>query len=160
MNDLALKDIHLPEVNLWWPPAPGWWLLLISVVLLVIYLPRLLRWLRWKPVKTLSLRELARIRADKDSGLDDQRVSQEISILLRRTVISYCGRATGASLSGKNWVAQLGQLAGDDCFTAEQNQWLSVGQYQASVQCDMQQLLQSCENWIKALPRKTFDVAD
>ena len=111
-------------------------------------------------MKSLSLRELARIRADKDNGLDDHRVSQEISILLRRTVISYCGRAMGASLSGENWVAQLGRLAGDNCFTAEQNHWLSVGQYQASVQCDMQQLLMSCENWIKALPRKTSDVAD
>ena len=160
MNELALKDIHLPGVSLWWPPAPGWWLLLILLSVFIFYAPRMLRWLRWKPVKTLALRELARIRTDMDNGLDEQGVSQEISILLRRTVISYCGRAVGASITGKNWVEQLKQLAANECFSAEQNEWLSIGQYQASARCDLEGMLQSCENWIKALPRKSPHVAD
>ncbi len=160
MNELALKDIHLPEASLWWPLAPGWWLLLILLVLVIFYLPRLLRWLRSKPVKTLSLRELARIRADMLNGLEQQQVSQEISILLRRTVISYCGRAIGASITGKNWVEQLKKLAGEECFTAEQNQWLSIDQYAPSARCDLEAMLHSCENWIRALPRRIPDVAD
>ena len=160
MNELALKDIHLPGVSLWWPPAPGWWLLLILLSVVIFYAPRMLRWLRWKPVKTLALRELTRIRTDMDNGFDEQRVWQEISILLRRTVISYCGRAVGASITGKNWVEQLKQLAANECFSAEQNEWLSIGQYQASARCDLEGMLQSCENWIKALPRKSPNVAD
>jgi len=160
MNELALKDIHLPEVSLWWPLATGWWLLLILVILSILYLPRLLRWLRWKPVKTLSLGELERIRADMLNGLEPQQVSQEISILLRRTVISYRGRAIGASLTGKNWVEQLRQLSGDGCFTAEQNEWLAIGQYAPSARCDLQAMLHSCEKWIRALPRRNPDVAD
>ena len=160
MNELALKDIHLPEVSLWWPPAPGWWLLLILVSVFIFYAPRMLRWLRWKPVKTLSLRELTRIRTDMDNGLDEQRVWQEISILLRRTVISYCGRAIGASITGKNWVEQLKQLSANECFTTEQNEWLSIGQYRASARCDLEGMLHSCENWIKALPRNSANVAD
>jgi len=160
MNELALKDIHLPEASLWWPLAPGWWLLLILLVLVIFYLPRLLRWLRSKPVKTLSLRELARIRADMLNGLGQQQVSQEISILLRRTVISYCGRAIGASITGKKWVEQLKKLSGEECFTAEQNQWLSIDQYAPSTRCDLEAMLHSCENWIRALPRRIPDVAD
>jgi len=160
MNELALKDIHLPEVSLWWPMAPGWWLLLILVFLFIFYAPRLLRWLRWKPAKKLALRELARIRADMNEGLDRQQVSQQISILLRRTAISYCGRAVGASITGKRWVEQLNQLSGNESFTAEQNEWLSVGQYRSSAACDLQVMLQSCESWLNALPRKTPHVAD
>lgn len=160
MNEIPLKDIHLPDVGLWWPPAPGWWLLMILTVLVIYYLPQILRWLRWKPVKKLSLRELTRIRANRDNGLEDLRVLQEISILLRRTVISYSGRAAGASVTGENWVEQLRQLAGKDYFTAEQNEWLSIGQYQVSARCDLPGMLLSCEKWIKALPRRNPNVAD
>jgi hypothetical protein len=160
MNELALKDIHLPEVSLWWPLAPGWWLLLILVTLAIFYLPRLLRWLRRKPVKTLSLRELERIRAEMLNGRDQQQVSQDISILLRRTVISYYGRAVGASITGKSWVEQLRQLSGKECFTAEQNEWLSIRQYAPLARCDLQAMLHSCENWIRALPRRNPDVTD
>ncbi len=110
-------------------------------------------------MKTLSLRELARIRSERDNGFDDRRVSQEISILLRRTVISYSGRAAGASVTGENWVEHLRQLAGKDYFTAEQNEWLSIGQYQVSARCDSQEMLLSCENWIKALPRTSPHIA-
>jgi hypothetical protein len=159
MNELALKDIHLPEVGLWWPMAPGWWLLLILVFLFIFYAPRILRWLRWKPAKKVALRELARIRAEMNEGLDQQQVSQQISILLRRTAISYCGRAVGASITGKQWVEQLNQLSGNESFTAEQNEWLIVGQYQPSAACDLQAMLQSCENWLNALPRKSPHVA-
>ena len=165
MNELALKDIHLPEVILWWPVAPGWWMLLILVILFIFYAPRLLHWLRSKPVKKLALRELARIRADMglvdlNNDLDQQRISREISVLLRRTVISYCGRSVGASITGKRWVEQLKQLSSDECFTAEQNEWLSIGQYQSSAACDLQAMLRSCENWLNALPRKTPHAAD
>lgn len=29
-----MKDIHLPTDPSWWPPAPGWWLLLGSIIVL------------------------------------------------------------------------------------------------------------------------------
>ena len=32
MNELQLRDIHLPESSLWWPPAPGWWILALLLI--------------------------------------------------------------------------------------------------------------------------------
>lgn len=160
MNELALKDIHLPEASLWWPPAPGWWILLILLPVLIIYLPRLSAWLRWRPIKTISLRELARIRTEMDNGLDDRQGLQQISILLRRIVISHYGRTIGASTTGNNWAEQLKQISTNECFTPEQNEWLSIGQYRAENRCDVEAMLKSCESWIKALPRKNNHAAD
>jgi hypothetical protein len=159
MNELPLKDIHLPELSLWWPPAPGWWLVMVLMALLIFYSPRLLRWMRWKPVKSISLRELARIRAAMQNGLDEQRTSQEISILLRRTVISYSGRAIGASVTGESWIEALNSLAGHECFTAEQNEWLRIGRFAPAARCDLEAMLHSCENWIRSLPRRNPDAA-
>lgn len=34
---LALVDIQEPVLNTFWPPAPGWWLLAVLVVLFMAY---------------------------------------------------------------------------------------------------------------------------
>lgn len=51
---LQLKDVHPGIAPDWWPPAPGWWLLLGIVLLLALWLGR--RWLR----RQRRRRELAR----------------------------------------------------------------------------------------------------
>ncbi len=51
---LQLKDVHPGIAPDWWPPAPGWWLLLGIVLLLALWLGRW--WLR----RQRRRRELAR----------------------------------------------------------------------------------------------------
>ncbi len=161
MNELPLKDIHLPTDSLWWPPAPGWWMLLALLILTGLLLPKFLRWLRHKPVKTLCLRELDRIRRTTSEGrLDDRQLIQELSVLLRRTVMSYGTRDSDASLSGNQWIARLNQISGKHCFSSEQCDLLTRQQYQPKFEIDIEELLRSCENWIESLPTKVSHAAD
>ena len=51
---LALADIQEPVLNTFWPPAPGWWLLALVVVLLLAYGFRFF-WKKWQ--KALPLRQ-------------------------------------------------------------------------------------------------------
>ena len=158
MNEISLKDIHLPDSALWWPPAPGWWLLLI-VLMMMFFAGRTLRyWLKHRPYRTLSLREFNTIRARFNQTQDYRGLLIKVSGLLRRTAMSYQGRQVTASLTGDGWIKQLNQLSGKPCFTAEQEALLTNGQYQRDLEFDIDALFASCERWIKALPRSRSHV--
>jgi hypothetical protein len=159
MNQPELHDIHLPDVSLWWPPAVGWWLVLLSILLLLWILPRLLRWLRYKPTRRLSLQELERIRLSHKAGQSDGAVLREVTALLRRVTISYYGREQYAACTGNQWIEQLQRLAPGSGFSDQQLQLLAHDRYRAQCELDMDALLHSLEQWLRALPRSKQHVS-
>jgi len=158
MNELELRDIHLPDGSLWWPPAPGWWLSLLLIVGLAILLPRLLRWYRHQPLRRVSLQELARIRQVYKQGQSERALLSEVASLLRRVTISYYGRDATAAATGETWLRQLRQLSPDSAFTEQQLELLVRERYRAQCEFDAEQLLQGCEHWLRALPRSSSHV--
>ena len=153
MNQPELRDIHLPDVSLWWPPAPGWWISLLLVLLLIWLLPRLWSWLRHKPAKRMSLLELERIRRSYKEGQSDRAVVRDVSALLRRVIISYYGREQYAAFTGNQWIDQLQRLAPGSGFNDQQLQLLAHDRYRAQCEFDVDALLLSLEQWLRALPR-------
>jgi len=154
MNELELRDIHLPEMSLWWPPAPGWWLALLLLLVLLVILLWAIRRTRRKPLRRLCLRELERIRQQHDSGLSDQVVLGDIAVLLRRTLISYHGRDAYAASTGEIWIKQLQQVVPRHGFDSAQLQLLARDRYKPDCRYDIENLLLSCERWLRALPRR------
>lgn len=153
MNELELRDIHLPEASLWWPPAPGWWISLLLLLVVLVILLLVVRWLRHKPLRRLSLHELKRIRQSYASGSSDKAVLADIAVLLRRTLISYHGRGACAASAGDTWIEQLQRIAPQQGFSNEQLQLLSRDRYKPDFACDIESLLQASERWLRALPR-------
>jgi hypothetical protein len=153
-----LRDIQLPDASLWWPPAPGWWISLGLILLLVWLLPRLLRWLKHKPLRRLSQQELARIRLNYQQGHSDRAVLGEVAALLRRVTMSCYGREQYASATGSQWLEQLQTLAPGAGFSVEQLELLAHQRYRAQCEFDVEALLQSTETWLRALPRSRDNV--
>ncbi|MFT4650478.1 MAG: hypothetical protein ACI8XX_000251 [Polaribacter sp.] len=161
MNELPLKDIHLPDGVSWWPLAPGWWLLggvlVVVLFLMFLLLPKLWRWLRYKPVRSLSLKEFYLIQQGHQQQGDQKQTLQAITSLLRRTVMSKSGRIGHAGVVGDDWISQLNQMSNKDCFTQAQGKLLKHGRYKPTIQgenaADIDSLLESCESWIKSLPK-------
>lgn len=153
MKELELRDIHLPDGSLWWPLAPGWWMLLASLLLIALAL----LWLHWRrhhqPVSRLSRSELDNIRQAHANGQEQHATVNAVAGLLRRTLISYRGRAQHAATTGDDWLAELDQLTPRHGFSAAHRQLLTRGRYQATLECDIDDLLQACDNWIRQLPR-------
>ena len=159
MNELELRDIHLPDASLWWPPAPGWWVTLALLLALAVMIPWLLRRLRHKPVNRLCLRELQAIRQRFAAGQPNNDVIRDIAALLRRTLIAYRGRDGFAASTGDTWVNQLQALAAGENFSQAQLELLGNQRYQRDSDSDIDNLLKACERWIRALPRRDSRVS-
>ena len=153
MNQLDLRDIHLPETSLWWPPAPGWWLLLGLSLLGGVFA---LWWYRRRsnpPLPRLCMREFEAIRRAHTAGQSEQVTLNAVARLLRRALISYDGRSQLAACTGAEWRRRREQLAPRHGFSEAQLQLLAYDRYRAQPECDIDDLLRACESWIRQLPR-------
>lgn len=153
MNQLPLRDIHLPEAVSWWPPAIGWWLLLIILLSLFFIIPRLIKRIKYKPVNKIIKIEFSKIENSYKQHKDQTRLAQDISVLLRRTCMSYQPREEVASLTGKDWVTQLNNMTDRPCFSDQLGSALFNAPYQKQSQFNSDELITSCKNWINQLPR-------
>ena len=63
-----LRDIHLPPPVSWWPLAPGWWLLLGTLLLLTAIAFWLWRRRRRSNWRREALRELAQLHGSDDTA--------------------------------------------------------------------------------------------
>ena len=104
-----LRDIQDLDPVSWWPPATGWWLLLLLTLALIIGLVLWLRNLRKYPPGSWhrdAHRNLVRLRKQA-SNLSDGELAGQLSSLLRRIAVVRLGRAQAAGLSGDAWLNWL-----------------------------------------------------
>lgn len=107
-----MRDIEgIDPIGLW-PLAPGWWLVLAALVLVVVlaraawrrfgaYRPQAF----WRRDAANQLRLLRR-RVGRDDG---KQLAADLSELLRRIAMARCGRDICAGLHGDEWLSWLQQ---------------------------------------------------
>ncbi|MCP3686907.1 MAG: DUF4381 domain-containing protein [Gammaproteobacteria bacterium] len=159
MNEIPLRDIHLPGAVSWWPPALGWWLAGLALIVLIPGFIFLRRWIKHKSLKKLTSIEFKNIVEKYDQQHDNRRLLSQLSSLLRRVLMSYLGRNSSAAVTGDEWIKQLNILADMHCFSPEQEALLRQGQFQRELDFDSLALINSCESWIKGLPRSQQHVS-
>lgn len=104
-----LKDIHLPAAGGFWPPAPGWWLLTLLALLLIVALVWLVRRRvknnRWLKQARAELSEL-----DRQARPDPAWFAQ-LNTLLKRAARQRYPERHPESLSGDAWIDFLLETA-------------------------------------------------
>ena len=144
-----LRDIHLPTPISWWPPAPGWIILSILVLILVFSLLLFLsNYLQRQRTKSHALHLLKRYRADYDANGEGNKACAQLSELLKRVALAYFPRETVAGLSEEAWINFLNET-GKVNFNSVRLALLD-GAYQPQVQAEIVlPLFQQVEHWIK-----------
>jgi len=108
--DLAalLRDVHPPAEPPWWPPAPGWWIVLaIALALLAIAIRYARpRWRRWR-IRRKLLAELEAIVGRHRAGALETATAADVSQLLRRAALQRYPQPAAAGLVGDDWIAFL-----------------------------------------------------
>lgn len=128
MNDplAQLKPIQLPAEPGWFPPAPGWWLLALAIVLTLL---GLWLWLRRRQQRRAPLRQALLELDALQSQQQGQQLLVAVNQLLRRAARQAHG-SQAASLGNQAWADFLDQHAPADLQArAEQWQGLAMAAY-------------------------------
>lgn len=133
-----LHDIILPTPVSWWPLAPGWYVLLGLVLLIVIWLVyRLLK--RWQAnaYRRQALQELK-------SMTDGTTIAE----LLRRTALAVVARSEVAEKTGSDWADWLAGHCPHP-MASEVHQLLAAGIYTVSdTELNISMLRDYAASWI------------
>ncbi len=144
---IDLHDILAAPLPAFWPPAPGWWVLMVLVLSVLVVSV-------WQGLRRVRLRRRrARILGELD-GLTtrspDQVVTQ-VSMLLRRVALMRFTRHEVAPLSGNAWLAFLDRTGGDGAFTQGAGSVLATAPYVAALKVngvDNDALISLARQWI------------
>ncbi len=153
MNDSdplqQLRDNHIPEPVPFWPPAPGWWLLTVLLVLLLCMAGWLWKRHRRTAYRRAALKELQYLRQAMTQGqAGTTSIIAELSILLRRTAITRYGRQQVAALNGAAWLAFLDRTGRTTHFST-QGQALLDAPYRRSTTEQLEPLLSLAQRWLQ-----------
>ncbi|MGL4826019.1 MAG: DUF4381 domain-containing protein [Vibrionaceae bacterium] len=143
---LPLADLHLPPEPGIWPLAWGWWLVIISnVLILSISIYSIWRYRR---------RHLAQKQALQ--RLDDCKSIGQLNALLKQAALSYFPREQVASLTGVQWLKFLDSFLKRPLFVPQQELWLTGSFSRATVSAKQLRLSKKiAKKWLlKALPPK------
>lgn len=104
----ALHPLREPGPIGWWPPAPGWWLLLGLLLLALAALAWwALRRYRANAYRRRALQQLEAIYAEFHQTGDRARCLQDVNALLKSVALHAYPRRRVAAASGAAWLAFL-----------------------------------------------------
>jgi hypothetical protein len=97
-----LRDIVVPQPVTWWPPAPGWWVVM-SISAIAVFVVAFRAWRVWRAnaYRRAALHELP--LATTVTGIAE---------IVKRTALVAYSRTDIAALSGSNWSQWLGEAGG------------------------------------------------
>lgn len=162
-TDLHLRDIHLPDPISWWPPAPGWWILLALIIFLTAGVIIGIKIYNSRALHRNVVSEIETIKNNFKINADQYELIQSLSVLLRRSCISFYPRNETAGLTGEDWLRYLDNTSPNRSSVQNYQFHQGIGAILASApympesavsSINTDALIALCESWLQAQPIK------
>ncbi|AOY87247.1 hypothetical protein BKP64_03070 [Marinobacter salinus] len=142
-----LRDIHLPQSGGFWPPAPGWWVLALVLLLLLAVTAWLVRRQRRKSLwKRLAKAEL--VNLERRAERTGQWFSQ-LNTLLKRAAREGYPDLHPETLSGEAWIEFLLNYTPSDREASRPVvEAIVYSAWQPTVTADPKQALEFAHRWL------------
>jgi len=131
LGDL-LRDIHTPNGVSWWPPALGWWLVLVLCILVVAVVIFVLISFKHKAGVRVALKALDQLYSGYKKQHDTSLFIRESSVIMRRFCLTYYNRNAVAGLTGAGWLKLLDSGLKSKQFSAGIGKVFAVAPYEPS----------------------------
>lgn len=132
-----LHDLVVPPPVPWWPPTPGWLIVIAAAALC------LLAWI----VKRVMAWQANRYRREALALLDEMGAG-ELSNLVKRVALAAWPREDVARLTGGKWLEFLDRSAGLDLFVAGPGAELEKAAFDPGADLDEAPLRSAVREWI------------
>ena len=146
----GLRDVILPATPSFWPPAVGWWIVMLIVVALCV----LTAWLLRKRSRYKSQLSIVR-QADEILNRTPHDAVRNLSVLVRKVAITKFPRREVAGLTGDEWLRFLDRSGNTDQFTQGVGRLLATMPYSSEAEFDVDSLHRLCRTWIETVIRES-----
>lgn len=146
-----LRDVHLPPDPSWWPPAIGWWLVALLILLALGWTCQQLFQAYKKRAPSRAARAQLtdlyhRYQAGEISAIEYLHNSNE---LLKRLMVRAYQQTSYARLSGDAWLRVLDEISGTSKFTSGSADVLGNVRFSAEPEVDVEQLHSALQQVLK-----------
>ena len=144
-----LRDIHTADAVSWWPPAPGWWLLAMLVLVLLAWAGhRVLARYRLHQRRKQMLGWVDHLNANIDPRRDPQAYLSTLNRIFKLIALRAFPDQPCAALSGQEWadflIEKMAKSSSSDALNI-----LATGPYDPAPGFDPAQLSDLARQWIK-----------
>ena len=145
-----LRDIHLPQAVSAWPPAWGWWLVAILILILIATLV----WYCYRRYQQsrslrLALKQLKQVQDLYRQSGDVRQYIRDLNALLKYFACNQAHEKSAAQLTGEDWLSYLDRTGTTDAFTRGNGRWLGEAAYRPDDQIEVNELDVHCQQWLR-----------
>ncbi|MCG8325359.1 MAG: DUF4381 domain-containing protein [Thiotrichales bacterium] len=148
--DLDIRDIHVPEDVSWWPLASGWWLLFLSILVVVYGTCYLYR--RGKGRRSLRAVAHGQLREIRDKKENTSECFTEVYLLLRRISKVLPEGEMHLKMDNDQWLEWLSSLSGMDSCPDLYRRQVSRIPYQPPQHVDTAEFIEFAAGIISGIP--------